>query len=128
MLPLRYKWFWISLGFVGLVLILGLALLPGGPSLPLAYGDKFLHVLAFAFLTNWFLGMVDEGLTLRVLAGLMVYGLLIEFLQGLVVYRAADPYDVLADLIGIAGGWLLAIAGLRQWCTRIEALLGSQQP
>jgi VanZ family protein len=125
MLPLRYKWLWLGAGLAGLVLILGLALVPMSGPIPMEQGDKLLHALAFAFLANWFLGIVDDGLTLRVLAGLGLYGLLIEFLQSFVPYRSADPYDVLADLGGITIGWLLATAGLRRWCGRVEALLGA---
>ncbi|KAA0209012.1 MAG: VanZ family protein [Proteobacteria bacterium] len=87
--------------------------------------DKFLHALAFAFLAVWFLGVVDEGMTLRVIAALAVYGLLIEFLQSFLAYRAADPRDVLADFTGIGIGWLMASAGLRRWCGWVEAWLGA---
>ncbi|MCC7330179.1 MAG: VanZ family protein [Gammaproteobacteria bacterium] len=105
--------------------MLGLALVPMNAPIPIANGDKILHALTFAFLTVWFMGVVEEGRTLRVLAGLVLYGLLIEFLQSFTTYRSADPYDVLADVAGIVAGWLLANAGLRGWCGRLEALLGA---
>jgi len=127
-LPLRYKWFWFGSGLAGLVAILGLALVPMNAPIPIANGDKILHALTFAFLTVWFMGVVEEGRTLRVLAGLVLYGLLIEFLQSFTTYRSADPYDVLADVAGIVAGWLLANAGLRGWCGRLEALLGAGPP
>lgn len=125
MQPLRYKWFWLGAGLGGLALTLVLALLPMATPIAVVNGDKFLHALAFAFLAIWFLGVVDEGMTLRVVAALAAYGLLIEFLQSVLAYRAADPRDVLADFTGIGLGWLMAWAGLRRWCGWVEAWLGA---
>ncbi|QOJ31393.1 MAG: VanZ family protein [Gammaproteobacteria bacterium] len=125
MQPLRYKWFWLGAGLGGLALTLGLALLPMATPIAMANGDKLMHVLAFAVLVTWFLGVVDEGMTLRVIALLAAYGLLIEFLQSFLAYRAADPWDVLADFTGIGIGWLLAGAGLRRWCGWVEGWLGA---
>jgi len=124
MLPLRYKWFWLGSGLLGSLAILGLALTPSPtPTLPFREGDKLLHFLAFAFLTVWFLGMVRDGRVLRLLVALVLYALLIELLQGFFPYRSADPRDVVADVAGMALGWVLASAGLRAWCGRLEALL-----
>lgn len=124
MQPLRYRWLWLGGGLAALLVILVLALvpLPGPPAV--RHADKILHVLAFMFLTTWFLGVVAWQRGLRVGAGLLAYGLLIEVLQTTTAYRMADPYDVLSDAIGIAAGWLLAAVGLRHWCRRLEALMG----
>lgn len=124
MLPLRYKWLWLGSGLAGLVAILSLALMPGGVSIPAEDGDKLLHALAFAVLTVWFLGMVEDGRMLRLLVGLVAYALLIEVLQGLSSYRTADARDVVADVVGIGIGWGLAGIGLRGWCSQLEARLG----
>jgi VanZ family protein len=127
MLPLRYKWLWLAAGVLALVVILVLALAPlQQPAV--SGGDKALHALAFAFLTVWFLGMFEPRLDWRVAAALVAYGILIELLQDLSEYRYADPYDFLADVAGISAGWLLAAAGLRSWCGRVEALLGVRTP
>lgn len=128
MLPLRYKWFWLGAGLLALVLVLILALVPLVTRVPVMGGDKVIHFLAFVFLTVWFLGVFDTRLTLQVALALAGYGVLIELLQSLMPYRAAELYDVLSDLIGISAGWLLASAGLRRWCGRVEALLGAGPP
>lgn len=124
MQPLRYRGLWLGGGLAALLVILGLALvpLPGPPMVHNA--DKLLHVLAFMFLAVWFLGVVAWQRALAVAAGLLAYGVLIEALQATTAYRMADPCDVLSDAIGIAAGWLLAAAGLRHWCRRLEALKG----
>lgn len=127
MLPLRYRWFWLTGGIGALTVILGLALAPLDAPVPTG-GDKVAHFLAFAFLTIWFLGIFDLRLAWRIAAALAAYGILIEVLQGLTAYRSADPYDLLSDVVGIGAGWLLANFGLRHWCRRLETLLGVRTP
>lgn len=128
MLPLRFARYWLGAGLALLAVIMILALLPLPTLLPITQGDKVLHFLALAFLTVWFLGVFERAMAPRVAGGLVLYGVLMELLQGLTPYRSPDPYDVLSDVIGISAGWLLASAGLRRWCGRVEALLGAGPP
>lgn len=125
MRPLRYRWWWLAGGIALLVVIMGLSMAPLSTAESVPSFDKLLHVLAFAFLSVWFLGVFEWRLAWPVAAALLAYGLLIEFLQSFAPYRMADAYDVLSDLIGIGAGWLLAAAGLRRWCGRVEALLSA---
>lgn len=127
MLPLRYKWLWLGMGLASMALILLLALAPlSRLDLPLPdLNDKVAHFVAFVFLTAWFLGLFRPGMSPWVMGALLGYGLLIEFLQGLTPFRAVEAADVVSDLAGIGTGWLLASAGLRNWCSRVEALLGA---
>ena len=126
MLPLRYRWFWLAAGIATLAVILAVALAPLQTALPIEQGDKVAHFFAFAWLAVWFLGIFEPRLSLAVAVALTLYGILIELLQSLTPYRSADVYDVVADVIGIGAGWLLASAGLRRWCGRIEELLGAR--
>ena len=126
MLPLRYGWFWLGAGVATLALFLVLALAPLPIAIPVVEGDKLAHFVAFAYLAVWFLGIFEIRLGIAVAAGLAGYGVLIELLQSLTPYRSADVYDVVADVIGIGAGWLLASAGLRRWCGRIEEWLGAR--
>lgn len=128
MLPLRYPWLWLGAGIGALVVILILALIPLTAPIPIRGFDKFLHVVAFVFLTVWFLGVFEQHLSWRVAIALAAYGGLIELVQGLMPYRIADPFDVLSDLAGILVGWLLAAAGMGRWCQRVEAFLGVVPP
>jgi VanZ family protein len=127
-LPLRYRWLWLGLGMASLLIILALALAPLSGNLPVLGGDKVAHFLAFLFLTVWFLGLCHPALTLRILLALLLYGVLIEVLQGFTPFRAVEAADVVSDMAGIGAGWLLAQAGLRGWCVRVEALLGAGPP
>lgn len=126
--PLRYARLWLWTGLAGVAFILGLALAPlGGPQM-FAGVDKVEHFIGFLGLTVWFMGVVDERSARSVALLLLVYGILIEVLQSFTPYRSADLFDVLSDAAGIGAGWLLASAGLRHWCRRIEARLGVGPP
>ncbi|MCC7259163.1 MAG: VanZ family protein [Gammaproteobacteria bacterium] len=121
--PLRYRWFWLGSGTVLVALVLIAALAPTGGVPPFALSDKLLHFATFAFLTVWFLGMVEPRLVWRVLVALVLYGLLIEILQRFTPYRSSEAWDLVADVAGVGTGWLLAATSLRGWCGRVEALL-----
>ncbi len=128
MLPLRYRWWWLGAGLGALALILALAMLPLSAPVPVQGFDKFLHFLAFMFLTVWFLGLFEARFTWLVAAGLLLYGGLIEILQSFMPFRFAEAYDVVSDTAGIGAGWLLAALGLRHWCRRAEAMMGVVPP
>jgi VanZ family protein len=123
--PLRYRWWWLAAGLAGLAAILALALLPVGGGLPFVLDDKLAHAMGFAVLMLWFSGVLEPRVAPQLAVGLLAYGVLIEILQALTSYRSAEAYDVLSDAIGISAGWLLAFAGLRRWCGRVEAFLGA---
>jgi VanZ family protein len=71
------------------------------------YADKVVHALLFAALagtTRWRFGPVVAGL-----AAVAAYAVVSELVQGVLLSsRSGDPYDVVADLLGAAAGWLLA--------------------
>jgi VanZ family protein len=127
-LSLRYGSWWLGFGLSALVMILAVALLPVATPIPVRAGDKVLHFLAFAFLTVWFLGLFEWRMGWRIAALLVAYGVLIEVLQSFTAMRLADSYDLIADVSGIATGWLLARAGLRHWCQWVEGALGVTPP
>jgi VanZ family protein len=121
MRPLRYPYVWLGLGIFMVLSILALALLPNVPGLPFSNGDKYLHAFAFASLTLWFSGLVEDRRSGALALALLAYGILIEWLQHFTTYRMAEVGDVAADAIGIALGLSLAFAGLRAWCARVES-------
>ena len=75
--------------------------------------DKVVHLVLFALLagtTRWRFG----GSVALVLA-VVAYAVASELIQGaLLSSRSGDPYDVVADLIGVAAGWLVAARLLRR--------------
>lgn len=81
---------------------------PSGGGAPDVPGlDKVVHAGLFALLgatARWRLGAVKGAAV-----ALVAYAILSELGQGLLLSgRSGDPFDVLADLVGAAAGWLLA--------------------
>ena len=128
MLPLRHLHFWRIAGLVLLLLVLLSALMPAvwfwddkpGALAWLRNADKLLHMITFTVLAIWFSGQYRRASYLRVAAGLLLFGLLIEFCQYLVGYREAEWFDMAANMVGIAVGFAVAIAGLGGWSLRLE--------
>lgn len=126
MLPLRYPLAWLFGGLFVMVVVLGLALAPvNRVTAAWLLSDKLTHALAFSALMVWFCGVFRLPFTPVVAVGLLAFGGLIEFLQGMLPYRSAEFRDLLADGVGIAVGWVLALIGLRFWTHWIESLLPS---
>ncbi len=122
---LRWRRFWLAAGCLLLMVLLGLALVP----LPqMVTGelltDKVWHALAFALLMLWFAGLYPRHRYLLVFLALTAYGVLMELLQAQVPNRYAEFADLLADLVGLATGWLLAFTPLSRWPHFAEHLLG----
>ncbi|MCW2680283.1 MAG: hypothetical protein JWM62_1684 [Frankiales bacterium] len=74
---------------------------------PFDGSDKVVHLLLFGLLaatTRWRFGPATAGLV-----AVAAYAPVSELVQGLLLpTRSGDPWDVLADLLGVAAGWLLA--------------------
>lgn len=123
--PLRYRLLWQTLGWVMVAIVVWLSLTPTLPRPPsFLTWDKGQHVLAYAGLMYWY-GQAFRS-HWRWLLFLWVLGILLEFLQGLGGVRTSDPYDMLANSIGVLAGLGLArtrfgelLAGLDAWLGRI---------
>ncbi|KLD70304.1 VanZ family protein [Xanthomonas pisi] len=114
---------WVGLWIAAIVVVIAVCLGPPPeiPELP-DNSDKAEHFLTFALLC-W--GAVQLFATRRAqiaaAIGLVALGIGIEIAQGaLTTNRSADPYDALADTLGIAAGLCLAWTPLRFVMLRID--------
>ena len=129
MLPLKYSTYWRMAGLFLLVVVLIGAIMPAvwlwpdRRSIAAWFGgiDKWAHAIAFATLAVWFAGQYRPRSYWRIAVGLLAYGLLIELIQRSLSYRSAEWHDVVADVVGIALGLLLAATGVGGWSLRVEA-------
>ncbi|MGI9291459.1 MAG: VanZ family protein [Gammaproteobacteria bacterium] len=118
---LEYRPFWLVSGYLLLIVILVLSLIPLGPVGDIMmWTDKFLHAGCFLFLMIWFCGLFPRSSHLRISVLLMVYGGLIELLQYLTGFRSFELADMVADVVGILFGAMLASLGLWRWCEYLE--------
>ncbi|MCC4602983.1 VanZ family protein [Xanthomonas campestris] len=124
--PFHRPALWMGLWIAAIVVLIAVCLGPPPefPELP-SNSDKAEHFLSFALL-SW--GAVQLFATRRALLlaafGLVLLGIGIEIAQGaLTTNRSADPYDALADTLGILAGLCLAWTPLRFVMLRIDRRL-----
>jgi VanZ family protein len=90
---------------VALVIVLSLVNLSGLPPVPEG-GDKVEHFLAYALLSASAVQLFVRRRACVVVASLLVaMGIALEFAQGtLTATRMADPYDAVANTLGVLAG------------------------
>lgn len=101
---------WRLIFFSALSAVMTLALLPTSGTQGFTGQDKLLHCITFAVL---FLmacqGYPDQTYRKWLYLGLFFYGVSMELLQGQTAYRSMEILDLVADMLGVALGWLLLI-------------------
>ena len=105
MTALRWPRFWLGLWIFGMLLGAYLSLRTGSERVPLIpHLDKLIHASGYALLAVLAVGLFPPGkFRWLALLWLVAFGGLIEIAQGLwAVNRAADPWDLLANSLGIA--------------------------
>ncbi|MGI9202573.1 MAG: VanZ family protein [Woeseiaceae bacterium] len=127
MLPLSYPGRWKIAGALLLLGVLAVAMMPAlfpWPDKPgvrwLQLSDKWLHGITFAFLAVWYSGQFARRSYGWLAMALIAFGGLIEFCQSLVSYRTAETGDLIADVLGIGGGLIIAFIGAGGWSLRAE--------
>ena len=126
MKPLRHPRRWIGLWVLAIVAVVVVCLMPPPALPPLPdHGDKVEHFASYFLLA---FGAVQLFAARRVLllaaAGLVVLGVGIEIAQGaLTSDRSADPYDALANSVGVALGMAMMLTPWRDLLLRMEKRL-----
>jgi hypothetical protein len=119
---LTYRWLWQTIGWLGVLIIIALSLIPQPPSLPEPFSwDKFQHVLAYAVLMWWF----RQAFTSRKLWAymLLLLGVGLEGLQGLTSYRSLAYGDMVANALGVGCGIALASTPLGRAVNLFDRLM-----
>ena len=107
---MRYR-SWLAIGLILIATVAVLSLMPLGAPLPVENGDKLEHLLVYASLAVWWqLPLGSPRRRLIVGLGLIAFGASLELLQGLTPYRTPDPWDALANSLGVLLGSLLAMS------------------
>ncbi|MEM9401681.1 MAG: VanZ family protein [Pseudomonadota bacterium] len=135
MLPLRWARGWRVASATLLVLVLAAGVAPavwlwpdrGSMLSLLSHFDKWAHALTFTVLALWFCGQYTRSSYWRIALGLVVYGIVIELAQRLVGYRTADPFDVVANISGIALGLTIGLLGAGGWSQIVERRFARQR-
>jgi len=123
MLPLRFPRIWLTLG---LLLVAGVvigSLLPGNALPMILQRDKLVHAGSYLLLMVWFAGIYERKRHLMVAIVLAALGFALDAMQGGIATRTFDLRDVLANITGVAIGFVLSRILFAGWCQRVERLL-----
>ncbi len=100
--------------FIGWLLVGGvifLSLIPGTPHPARVINDKLGHIIAYCLLMAWFAVIYSKKHIRAVFAfGFISMGAALEFIQPIVGGRTFEFADMLANGMGIAIGWIFAVA------------------
>jgi VanZ family protein len=101
---------WLALGWLLIVTIVALTLIPEPRAIPrFDFDDKLGHVFAYGLLMLWFAQLYFERRTrFGLAAAFIAMGIVLEFCQGALGYRSFDYVDMVANGIGVLTGALLA--------------------
>ncbi|MFT3755409.1 MAG: VanZ family protein [Pseudoxanthomonas sp.] len=121
--PLRHPRFWLCLWWLAVAFVVAACLMPS-PNLPRVPhgGDKVEHILAFFALSASAVQLYATRRALMFVAiGLLLLGIGIEWAQGaFTADRASDPFDFLADAVGVALGMATVLTPLRDLLLRLD--------
>jgi len=122
---LKYEKCWQAIGWFMVLVVIWLSLTPKPPQLPSFFGwDKAQHVTAYAGLMYWFGMCFVRHWHWPVF--MLALGIGLEFVQGATGLRSNDPYDILANMIGVVVGLFLADTPMGQWLVFVDRLFANQ--
>jgi VanZ family protein len=121
MRSLKYTRLWLTIGWLLVLAVVWVSLVPREPELVKHLGDKLSHAVAYFVLMAWFVQIYRPTRMLGLLAvGFVILGITLELLQGLLATRIADAGDVFADAVGVAVGMAIAATPLADLLVRLE--------
>ncbi len=120
MLPLRFPWLWLALGW-GLIIAVCIATLMPAPDLPdIGVNDKVEHASTYFLLMLWFGGLYPRSRLVWVALALFGLGALLDTLQLGTATRDFDLLDITANGVGVLIAWVLSYTFVGGWCERME--------
>jgi hypothetical protein len=120
-MTLRYRPFWLTLGWCGVALVFFLCLMPSPPKpLSFDYADKLEHLATYALLMLWFGQLGRRWLAAALL---ILMGVSIELLQGMGGVRMFEWGDIVANTLGVGLGALLLTTPLAHTAEGMEQRL-----
>jgi VanZ family protein len=109
----------LALGWAWVAAIVWLSLTPSPPTIDIEQGDKLGHFLAYGILMFWFCQLyVAPRARLGYALGFVALGVGLEFAQRALGTRSFELFDMAADALGVALGWLAAGVVGGRWVRR----------
>ncbi len=126
MLPLRYPWLWVLLGWTLIAGVIYGSLTSDGMVRWLPFSDDVMHASSYGLLMTWFAGLYSRNRYGWIALVVLTLGLALEIIQSQLSYRSFDPFDLLANALGVSVGFILSFWMLAGWCQRLEEWLTSR--
>ena len=123
MLPVRYPWVWLSLGWLLVLSVIVGSLIPGDMLRSVTLSDKIMHVGSYFVLMVWFAGLYHRHKHPVVAGVLIALGIVLDVAQGATLTRSFDVNDIGANAAGVLAGLLLSLWFFEGWCLRLERYL-----
>ncbi len=114
---MRFRRVWVTLGWLLVLMVATLSLVPLPQPTTLTAQDKLNHLLAYATLMAWWAPLARDAC--RPALALLLLGLTLELLQARSGYREGDIHDMAANALGVGLGALFARL-LPDWMARCE--------
>lgn len=92
----------------------------------LPFSDKVVHAFSYGLLMLWFAGLYARNRHGWIALVVLTLGLGLEIIQSQLSYRSFDPFDLLANALGVAVGFVLSFWVLAGWCQWLEERLDSR--
>ncbi len=123
-LKLRFLWLTIGYALVATVVFLSLTSAPVELEMEIPYQDKFFHAIAYFTLMAWFSQIYHDRFQRNMIAMVFVFmGVMIEYLQGFDPNRYFEVADMVANSIGVALGFAVALSGAKNILLRLEKII-----
>ncbi len=123
-LKLRFLWLTIGYGLVASVVFLSLTSNPVDMELGLPYEDKVFHAFAYFVLMVWFGQIYHDKFQRNMIAVVFVFmGMTLEYLQAYDPNRYFEFADMIANIVGIALGFSIALTAAKNTLLNIEKVL-----
>jgi len=118
----RFQAAWLALGWALVAVVVVGSLLPSSSLPTVQVWDKLEHLAAYGVLAFVFVGALGRARSKTVLWGFLALGAGLEVAQGLGdAGRMADPWDMVANTLGVVLGLGLASRVPGGWCRWVEA-------
>ncbi len=120
MLDLRFRWLWMGFGWLLVAGVCLGSLLPA-KDVEVFLNDKVVHFISYFVLTVWFSGLYSRvGYYLLIAAVVIALGAVLDVMQTTTATRTFDLFDIFANAGGAIAGFVVSLAVLGGWCSRVE--------
>jgi len=123
-LKLRFLWLTIGYALVMLVVYLSITSSPVDLEIGFPYEDKLFHILAYFTLMAWFAQIYHDRFQRNMIAIVFVFmGVTLEYIQAYDPSRYFEYADMLANTIGVALGFVVALSEAKNTLFKFEKMI-----